>query len=165
MVNKSKINSPMCACGTGKTAEKCCLAVISTPLKAKTPAQLMRSRYVAYTLGDTRYLIDSWHSSTRPVSLKLDEKLVWAGLKLVKESKVVAEGLHWIGYVEFMASFTRDGAMGQVHERSRFLFEDGLWFYVDGEQIETGELYARRQPGRNDPCFCGSGKKFKKCCG
>ncbi|VAW58616.1 UPF0225 protein YchJ [hydrothermal vent metagenome] len=129
------------------------------------PAQLMRSRYTAYALGNVEYLLQSWHVSTRPQNIALDSQRVWTGLTLLNESRVVEEMGRKTAYVEFIAHFIHAGVKGQMHERSRFLSGDGLWFYVDGEQIEGGMHYVNRVPGRNAPCYCGSGKKFKKCCG
>ncbi|EAX7120348.1 hypothetical protein AIW16_22500, partial [Salmonella enterica] len=60
------------------------------------------------------------------------------------------------GYVSFIARFSEQGKTGAIIERSRFIKENGQWYYIDG---------TRPQLGRNDPCPCGSGKKFKKCCG
>jgi hypothetical protein len=33
------------------------------------------------------------------------------------------------------------------------------------EQRKAGTVVKDKTPGRNDPCPCGSGKKYKKCCG
>ncbi|VAW66698.1 UPF0225 protein YchJ [hydrothermal vent metagenome] len=133
MINKRKLE---CACGTGKSAETCCLRVIGGQLKAATPAQLMRSRYVAYVQANADYLLQSWHVSTRPETITLEKGLLWTGLTLLSESKVIAGSAGKTGYVEFIARFTHDGVAGQMHERSRFLFEQGRWFYVDGEHGE-----------------------------
>jgi SEC-C motif-containing protein len=65
--------------------------------------------------------------------------------------------------VEFRALYRTITGMGVLHERSRFLYEDGCWYYVDGELIEDGALRSGKT-GRNEPCPCGSGKKYKKCC-
>jgi uncharacterized protein len=50
-------------------------------------------------------------------------------------------------------------------------FADAVWAIYDlrelwrniGPRVET--LHKEALPGRNDPCHCGSGKKFKKCHG
>ncbi|MEP9276295.1 YchJ family metal-binding protein [Enterobacter hormaechei] len=60
------------------------------------------------------------------------------------------------GYVSFVARFSEQNKPSTIIERSRFLKDSGQWYYIDG---------TRPQFGRNDPCPCGSGKKFKKCCG
>jgi SEC-C motif-containing protein len=66
------------------------------------------------------------------------------------------------GRVEFKAHWLIGGRRGYLHETSRFLKEDGRWYYLDGQ---THPAPAAGKTGRNDPCPCGSGKKFKKCCG
>lgn len=154
----------LCPCGSGRKADICCLPVISGEQAAMSPEQLMRSRYTAYAGGNTEYILRSWHSSTRPTELNLDNNVSWTGLKVLNKTSIeraVIEG----DYVEFIASYISNGEAGQMHERSRFLREQGEWRYVDGVQIEVGEQLPAKVPGRNDPCFCGSGKKFKKCCG
>jgi SEC-C motif domain protein len=69
----------------------------------------MRSRFSAFALGLAPYLLATWHPSTRPESLDLDD-VTWRRLQI--------RGA--------------DGA-GLLHERSRFVREDGRWFYVDGD--------------------------------
>ncbi|WP_252507484.1 YchJ family metal-binding protein, partial [Escherichia coli] len=77
----------------------------------------------------------------------------WLGLTVFEHCWQDADN---IGFVSFVARFTEGGKTGAIIERSRFLKENGQWYYIDG---------TRPQFGRNDPCPCGSGKKFKKCCG
>ena len=70
------------------------------------------------------------------------------------------------GYVEFVAHYAANGQSVEHHEHSYFKKLDGEWKFIDGE-IESQEPYVREEPkiGRNDPCPCGSGKKYKYCCG
>lgn len=84
------------------------------------------------------------------------QKTQWMGLLILKTDKgCISDG---IGYVEFVAFFDA-GEAGQLHERSRFVHENGQWYYLDGR------ILAPLAFGRNTPCWCGSGKKFKKCHG
>ncbi|HED32725.1 MAG TPA: hypothetical protein ENJ08_00715 [Gammaproteobacteria bacterium] len=164
-----KIDKNKCLCGVGKSTETCCLPLINGQKDAETPAQLMRSRYSAYAMGNVSYLMQSWHASTRPQGIELDSRLAWTGLTLLGKHKMrdKAWGNETAGkeaYVAFIARFVSEGVAGQMHERSRFVFEQGRWFYVDGQQIESAAGEGSRRPGRNEPCYCGSGKKFKKCC-
>jgi len=165
-----------CVCGSGKNTTKCCLALLEGGDLAISAEQLMRSRYTAYVLGNDEYLLQSWHVSTRPQSLNLENTLQWCGLKVLNVSpENDTASANNTAYVEFVAAFIDTNAgvssggsasqAGQMHERSRFLFEEDRWFYVDGEQIESATQYNFSLPGRNDPCYCASGKKFKKCCG
>jgi len=71
------------------------------------------------------------------------------------------------GFVEFRAVFSEAGGEDMAHtERSRFVKEGDRWYYVDG-LLPTPVTYRREEEkvGRNDLCPCGSGKKYKKCCG
>jgi len=93
----------------------------------------MRSRFSAFALGRTPYLLTSWHPSTRPDALDPDSDTEWRRLQIVD---VVAGGPDDVeGVVEFRASYrTADGA-GLLHERSRFVRFEGRWTYLDGEQL------------------------------
>jgi SEC-C motif domain protein len=91
----------------------------------------MRSRYSAYAIGHTPYLLDTWHLTTRPTSIDLDSSsLRWIGLQ-VKRFEVVDDS-H--AMVEFIARYKQRGRPGRVHEISRFVREIDRWFYVDGDQ-------------------------------
>ena len=70
------------------------------------------------------------------------------------------------GEVVFKSGFTVNNQPSCMYERSFFRKVDGKWLYEDGEDLQRMTIY-RDQPkvGRNDPCPCGSGKKYKKCCG
>ena len=87
----------------------------------------MRSRYSAFAVGDTDYLLASWHPSTRPDSLELDEELRWYRLDIV--DRVAGGPLDSEGIVEFEAYY-RGADRGSQRERSRFVREDGRWFYL-----------------------------------
>ena len=91
----------------------------------------MRSRYTAYVLGLEDYLLATWYASTRPASLDLtgDTATRWLGLS-VKRHEVIDE-THAI--VEFVARYKIGGRAHRLHEVSRFVREEGRWFYVDGE--------------------------------
>ena len=90
----------------------------------------MRSRYSAFVLGDAGYLLDTWHPSTRPRTLDLDDDVRWTGLEVLTTtggSLLEAEGT-----VEFRASYVRGRDVGAQHENSRFVREGGQWRYLDG---------------------------------
>lgn len=100
-----------------------------------TPApdaeHLMRSRYSAFVLARADYLLATWHSSTRPESLDFDASAKWLGLE-VRAHKVTGADT---AEVEFVARYRLDGRAVRLHERSRFVREDGRWFYVDGDHL------------------------------
>ena len=153
-------NNKFCLCGSKIKVQDCCLVLINGQRLADSAEQLMRSRYTAYALGDEKYILNTWHSSQRPSSLEFDPALKWQGLKVL----MVSPAKDNEAFVEFIAGFSNAGNKGQMHEKSRFIRESDVWFYVDGEQIDSNTQHSLEKPGRNDPCYCGSGKKFKKCC-
>ena len=121
----------------------------------------MRLRYCAYVRHDSDYLLRTWHHSTRPQTLDFsNDTTEWSGLAIIRSEAGGADDNE--GVVEFVASYRQGGRSGKLHEVSRFVREAGRWFYRDGEIRVSGE---ERKIGRNDPCPCGSGKKFKRCCG
>jgi SEC-C motif domain protein len=95
-----------------------------------TAEALMRSRYAAYEAGDVDWLLASWHPSTRPATLELESATKWLGLE-VRDHKVI-DATH--AEVEFVARCRVGGGRAvRLHERSRFVREDGRWYYVDGD--------------------------------
>lgn len=120
-----------CACGSGRDYAACC-----APLHGGEPAAsaetLMRSRYSAYALGLRDYLLCSWHVSTRPSELGLDTATRWLGLSVKQHRSTGPESAE----VEFIARYRVGGGSAvRLHERSRFLRENGHWYYLDGEQF------------------------------
>ncbi len=116
----------------------------------------MRSRYSAFCLGKVNYLVETLHADKRQLDdvaiLKQSIKETqWLGLKIIRHKIQNQEAT-----VEFVG-FYQDKPIGQLHEKSRFIKQDGKWLYIDGEQLPTIKL------ARNEQCFCGSGRKFKKC--
>jgi len=144
----------ICPCGSGKDLAQCCRLLLEGTA-ATTAELLMRSRYTAYVLGDSKYLRQSWHPATRPSRVRMDD-VEWLSLSIVSVQKGRENDNN--GVVEFVAAFRMQGRYRLLHESSRFERLGGQWFYHDGDcRIET--------PKRNAPCLCGSGKKFKRCCG
>jgi len=90
----------------------------------------MRSRYSAFAIGRETYLLATWHSTTRPHTVTIDPELRWTGLQVL--NTVGGRLLDAHGIVEFRAEYARDGLRGVLHERSRFLREEGVWRYLDG---------------------------------
>ncbi len=123
-----------CPCGRGDAKGRvlrftdCC-----APLHQGQPAldaeRLMRSRYSAFVLCDTAYLLCTWHPSTRPASIELEPGAQWLGLDIRHH---IITGAH-SAEVEFVARFRVGGRAVRQLERSRFVREDGDWFYVDGD--------------------------------
>jgi SEC-C motif-containing protein len=125
------------ACPCGRTDSKgcvrayaeCCAAAHSGEHPAPDAETLMRSRYSAFVRGDAPYLLATWHASTRPASLELEAGAKWLGLE-IKQHRTTGEHT---AEVEFVARFRVGGRAVRQHERSRFVRENGLWYYVDGD--------------------------------
>ncbi len=128
---KTKNVASFCPCGSNKPYANCCARYIEGGEAAPTAEVLMRSRYTAYTLLREDYLLATWHPSTRPASLNLakDVPTRWMGLE-VKRNEQEDES-HAI--VEFVARYKVNGRAHRMHEVSRFVREEGRWFYVDGD--------------------------------
>ena len=92
---------------------------------------LMRSRYSAFVQENASYLLATWHASQRPLQLDFEASTKWLGLE-IKDFQVTGQDS---AEVEFVARYRMDGRAVRMHERSRFVREDGRWYYVDGEQF------------------------------
>lgn len=117
----------------------------------------MRSRYTAFTLGAVDYLLETHHPRTRTV-VDPDQVAEWAASEWLGLTVVEARG----DTVSFEARYRRDQEQQCHRETSRFARLEDRWYYLDG--VET-PVSRGAKVGRNEPCPCGSGKKFKKCCG
>jgi SEC-C motif-containing protein len=143
-----------CACGSKKSFSQCCEPYLSGKQQAPTAEALMRSRYTAFTRVDMDYLQRTHHPKTRD---ELDvsgteqwaREAEWLGLEIINTEKGGVDDAD--GTVEFKATYRLDKQTCVLHELSQF----------------ERKQYRRETPkiGRNDPCHCGSGKKYKKCCG
>lgn len=184
------MTSTLCPCGSTQDYNACCGLTLEGTQKASTPEMLMRARYTAFTLGK----IDFIKATSRGKALRqFDEtaardwaaEATWLGLEILKATPVKPNDT--VAYVEFVAACEEHGKRYQAHERSRFEKYNGDWYYVDGlalsEDVEEEEHVhtdacqhdhhhtSAKAParstkvGRNDNCPCGSGQKYKKCCG
>lgn len=158
----------LCPCGSNRELEECCRPIIKGSRRAQTAVELMKARYVAYTTGDVNFIISSHDPETREnVSKEATEEWSrsarWLGIEIL--STIGGGPDDDDGVVEFVASFELEGKKINHHEKSYFKKINGNWFFVDGQIVP--ETYVRSAPkvGRNDPCPCGSGKKYKFCCG
>jgi len=151
--------------------EECCEPFVVGKKKAPTAETLMRSRYSAYVVKNINYIDETQITLENEVfnkeeALKWADSSEWMGLEIRKTQK--GESNDNTGVVEFVAHY-KDKASGTElhhHETSLFQKKDGEWMFREG-QIHGAQPVKRLEPkiGRNDPCSCGSGKKFKKCCG
>ena len=163
-----------CHCGSGLQYSECCEPYIAGKAKAPTAEALMRSRYSAYVEHAVDYVMNTCavkdgkdaadYKSTRDWS----EKSTWLGLKITSVEKGGPEDTE--GTVEFEASYERDGLRDVHQEKAKFKKESGAdgdpgeWLYDEGTIVPRTVVRSSPKVGRNEPCSCGSGKKYKHCC-
>ncbi|MDP2227280.1 MAG: YchJ family metal-binding protein, partial [Moraxellaceae bacterium] len=128
----------------------------------------------AYLNGNIDFLMKTTLPSSREGSDEAAmrawaESAEWTGLDIVSTQDGDADSHH--GAVEFVANYKLNGIAQRHHEKSVFVKHEGRWYFKDGEVVYSGPaekpmpIVKGERTGRNDPCSCGSGKKFKKCCG
>lgn len=154
-----------CPCGSGLDVQTCCGPIIEGQTLAATPEALMRSRYSAYVLGKLDH-IERTHAPEgredfdRAEAERTAAQVEWLGLE-VRETSMDGDR----GSVEFAIRLRFGEQEVTQYEVSQFRREDGRWLYVDGKVSAHPPPRHVVKIGRNDPCPCGSGKKYKKCCG
>jgi len=158
-----------CPCGVASSYASCCGAIHAGSATASTAEALMRARYSAFVRGQIDFLHDSLAT---PLRADFDREAArawaaaeWLGLQIIDRS--AGGEADATGVVEFIARFLLKGHEQQHRERARFCREGGEWRYDDGDLItEThAPVVSGPKTGRNEACPCGSGRKFKKCCG
>ena len=161
-------NNELCPCGSGTPFSGCCEPIIQGTRESETAEELMRARYSAFVTHAIDFIVASTHSRTRKeIDLSFirewSETSTWRGLEIL-ETKQVNQNK---AVVSFEARFTTQAGEDQRHrEKSVFERENGEWKFVTGDELKNPTVrYEIPPPGRNDPCPCGSGKKFKKCHG
>ncbi|MEH6548916.1 MAG: YchJ family metal-binding protein [Pseudomonadales bacterium] len=154
------MTSELCPCGSRQSYANCCQPLHQGTHKAATAEQLMRSRYSAFAKQENSYLKRTLHPDKRESDdYSAPDNLQWLGLDILQTDK--GSPTDHEGIVEFIAYYDDGNQPGQLHERSRFLQEQQQWYYLDGEFPELSA--PSKLPGRNEPCWCHSGKKYKKC--
>lgn len=159
----------LCPCGSGVAFDECCGPYLMGDKPAPTATKLMRARYTAYAMGSIDYL---YRTSCPKIQKSFDaegskrwsESAEWSGLDVLREEDGGENDE--TGIVEFVAKYSIKDNAFEHHEIAEFEKIDGEWRFIDGK-IVGPEPIRREEPkiGRNDPCPCGSGKKYKKCCG
>ncbi|MBC7473822.1 MAG: YchJ family protein [Candidatus Sericytochromatia bacterium] len=161
------IDNQLCPCGTKLFYSECCEPIIKNIKKPLTAEKLMRSRYSAYAKTEILYLLETTHYLQRHLynqdgMRKWSENSEWQNLEIIATKDGNENDL--IGEVEFIAHYLENGEKKSHHELSFFKKEDDKWYFDYGitPNLDKKEII---KLGRNEPCFCGSDKKFKKCCG
>jgi SEC-C motif-containing protein len=158
-----------CYCGSGVDFADCCGPILEGSRLAPSAEALMRARYSAFVTQQAEFLHESLHPQHREdhdlaATRRWAERSQWMGLEIVSVQGGGPDDSE--GTVEFIATYKEAGIVKPHHELSRFRKEAGIWYFIDGKLIPP-KTEVRGQPkvGRNEPCPCGSGKKYKKCCG
>jgi SEC-C motif domain protein len=179
-----------CPCGSQRRFAYCCQPLLQGDRTAPTAEALMRSRYSAFATGQIDYLLTTQalqdessahdsHQRERQALSQTIQSVEWVGLSVIATQK--GKAADTVGFVEFVAAFQSrqpklsnllerptekptertptERPIEQLHERSRFEKRAGCWQYVGGDILPP------YQPKRTEPCWCGSGKKFKQCHG
>ncbi len=170
-----------CYCGSTEAFNLCCEPFLIGKSFPETAEKLMRSRYSAFVTADVDYIKNTLAPESRTdfdvaSTKKWAQEAKWKGLKILSTDK--GQGTDKKGTVEFIATYQLEGETLDHHEVAQFRKnETGKWFFVEGDAHthKEGEDHHHHKPqtvvrdtpkiGRNDPCLCGSGKKYKKCCG
>ena len=153
-----------CLCGSSLTYQQCCALLHSGQTDALTAEALMRSRFTAYAMHNGDFLLKTWDDSTRPTEVDFSKDTgEWTRLEISMLKKGTAKDHK--GVVEFKAYFSVEGEQRVMNEISRFVKKQGRWLYLDGKVKSIALDHGSFNQGLNAPCACGSGKKFKRCCG
>jgi len=155
-----------CPCGTGLPYEECCGPLISGDKSAGTALALMRARYTAYVKCEIDYILNTQESdgeTDRASTEAWARDSEWLGLEVVN-----AEGGGSgddTGSVEFVARYSHKGQEHAHHESSDFRRAGDTWLLIDGKMQNSTFRRTTPKVKPNEPCPCGSGVKYKKCCG
>ena len=162
-------NTAACPCGSGKSYEECCAPYHEEKCWPQDTLTMLRTRYCAYAVGAWDYLEKTaWQSEDEePVTAEMlkerSEGIDWLGLSILQSGRDEEEGCD---YVDYIAAYVVDGVAREIGEHAYFKTVEDKLYYTGGVPL-VREPVRREAPkvGRNDPCPCGSGKKYKKCCG
>ena len=156
-----------CPCGSGNDYAACCEPIITGKKTAETAEELMRARYTAHVKVDVDFIYNTTHPDFRKDydhkgTKTWAENSEWHGLEIVGTT---AGGLDDDeGEVEFIARYRDKDGLRNYHECGQFKRKRKKWLFTDGNMVKSQPISVTKV-GRNDPCPCGSGKKYKKCCG
>lgn len=163
------MDKKLCPCGSGAAYSACCEPIIKGKASAPTAEALMRARYSAYVRHEIDFIAASCVRADGESDIDMDETRRWS-----EESEWLGLKIHGTkqggpsdseGVVEFSAYYSHKGLKDEHREVAGFKKVDGKWMYAEGSLAGTTVVRASPKVGRNEPCPCGSGKKYKQCCG
>jgi SEC-C motif domain protein len=158
-------NAP-CPCGSGRSFGECCEPVLTRQRPAADAVELMRSRFTAHALRDYRHLhLTDLETAAKPYVAEepSGQEPEWTRLVINAHEPGPKPDM---AHVDFSAYYKAGDGEQALHEKSEFVRRNGEWYYT--RALRTGPAPVRAsgpKVGRNDPCPCGSGKKYKHCCG
>ncbi len=158
-----------CPCCSGLDYDACCGPLLAGETVPQTAEALMRSRFTAYVKGRVDHLTHSLHPEHRDdhdeeATRRWAARADWLNLQVVSvQGGGVGDDS---GEVEFIATYREKGVIQHHHEIGSFSKQDGVWYFIDGKLVPAKTAtHTGPKVGRNAPCPCGSGRKYKKCCG
>ncbi|HZZ17836.1 MAG TPA: YchJ family protein [Opitutaceae bacterium] len=161
--SKLPLEAQPCPCGSGKTYGDCCGPVHKGTRIPATPEELMRARFSAHALDDYAFLHRTYRPTAKEPFVPSDDNPTtqWTRLEIHGTGPGKAPGFE---FVEFSAYGLEQGVEHVLHEKAEFMREDGAWTYTKPLREGPAPVVSSKKVGRNDPCPCGSGKKYKHCC-
>ncbi len=159
----------LCSCDTKKPYSQCCEPVLKGVKIAESPMELMRARYSAFVHQEIDFIVNSIAPSKKKEFDRKDiedwsKNTEWMGLEIVSTENGGPNDDK--GQVEFIATSRDKEEINKHHELASFVKIKGSWFFETGRTPPAKPIKLEGPKiGRNDPCHCGSGQKFKKCHG
>jgi SEC-C motif-containing protein len=153
-----------CPCGSGQPFSGCCGPILSGKRLAATAEELMRARFTAHAIHDFAFVHRTYRPTARQPYVAVPGAPATEWTRLVVHSHEPGKTPD-VATVEFSAYGKEEGVEQVLHEKAEFVREGGEWVYT--RPLREGPVPFRetaRKPGRNEPCPCGSGKKYKHCC-
>lgn len=154
-----------CVCGSGLEFDQCCGPILAGQSPALSAEALLRARYCAFCAGNMEFLTATLaperHEEFERAEVEASSRSVKA--QFVEIRRVTDQGD--VAEIDYVAYFRINNQPHAHHEIGHFRRDDGVWLYVDGEVNPKSAPRQVIKVGRNDPCSCGSGQKYKKCCG
>lgn len=156
-----------CPCSSNKNFNECCEPYITGKKEAPTAEAVMRARYSSFATNNIDYIEKTFNPEevsgfNREEVNEWSKNSKWLGLEIVNTEDGLEKDNE--GIVEFKAHYEAGGIKNTHHEVAQFNKIEDRWYFIDGQILREQIIRSEPKIGRNDPCKCGSGKKYKKCC-
>jgi SEC-C motif-containing protein len=162
-LEKPNASSP-CPCGSGRLFAQCCSPIIAGAEQAETAERLMRARFTAHVTHDWAFLQRTYLGTAAEPLPDGEGQTPVAWTRLVVHAHEPGNRPD-VAFVDFSAYYVDQGREFALQEKAEFKRRDGAWIYTRPVREGPAPIKATHpKPGRNDPCPCGSGKKYKHCC-